>query len=76
MRAIKVAFFSSKSYDIESFDRVLAAQQNEQIQPTYFETRLSSETADLVNGFDIVCPFVNDLLDKDTLTALHGHGIR
>ena len=76
MRAIKVAFFSSKPYDIESFDRVLSAQQNEQIRPTYFEARLSSETADLVKDYDIVCPFVNDILDRDTLTALHSHGIR
>ena len=76
MRAIKVAFFSSKSYDIESFNRALEAQPKNHILPTYFETRLSIETADLVKGFDIVCPFVNDALDKETLAALQNHGIR
>ena len=34
---------------------------------TYFESKLNSETASLTKGFDVVCIFVNDKADANTL---------
>ena len=76
MRSIKVAFFSSKSYDKESFDKVISTQPDVQIRPSYFDARLSHETANLVTGHDVVCAFVNDSLNKETLTAINQLGVK
>lgn len=75
MRTIKVAFFSSKSYDIESFNQAFENQPDIDFQPTYFEARLSETTAELVKGHDVVCTFVNDSLDSNTLKAINALGI-
>ena len=37
---------------------------------TYLESKLSRETAPLANGFDVVCIFVNDVVDNITLQDL------
>jgi len=75
MRTIKVAFFSTKTYDIKSFNSVINSQSDVLIKPTYFEARLSEETADLVKGYDVVCAFVNDSLNAATLKSLSEHGV-
>ena len=55
----KVAFFDTKPYDREWFDRL-----NTQYAITYYESKLNAQTAQLANGFDAVCAFVNDTLEK------------
>ncbi len=70
---MKIALFSSKSYDSEYF--TLAAREfNHDI--THFETRLRTRTADLAAGFDAVCVFVNDMVDRETIAILKGHGVK
>ncbi len=76
MNTIKLAVFSSKSYDISSIDRAIARFPDANITPTYFETRLTSDTAELTKGFDTICVFVNDELDAGVLTTLHANGIK
>jgi D-lactate dehydrogenase len=70
---MKIALFSSKSYDMEYFSN---AAGNFTHEITHFETRLRVRTAHLANGFDAVCVFVNDMVDRETIGILKEHGIR
>ena len=69
---MKVAFFDSKTYDIESF----SGYEKEDIEFTFFETRLTSDTAALAKGFDAVCVFVNDEVNKTVIDILYKMGIK
>lgn len=67
MKKIKVAFFDTKPYDRKSFD---AANEKFGFDLTYFETRLNPASARMAEGFDVVCPFVNDDLGAKTVEVL------
>ena len=54
---MRIAFFSTESYDKESFD---AANAEFGYEIEYFESRLNGRTAAKARGFDAVCAFVND----------------
>ncbi len=64
---IKIAFFDAKPYDIESFDKV---QKDFGFKITYFKGHLTPETAPITQGFQVVCVFVNDIVNKDTIGVL------
>ena len=70
---MKIAVFSAKAYDRRYLD-----QENKQynFEIAYFELRLTAKTALLARGFDAVCVFVNDVLDKETLQELQTGGTR
>jgi len=68
----KIAFFDARPYDRRSFDEV---NKNFGFEITYFETHLNSHTVELTAGFDTVCAFVNDTLDRPVIEHLHQHGI-
>ncbi|MFW5774255.1 MAG: 2-hydroxyacid dehydrogenase, partial [Tangfeifania sp.] len=70
---MKVAFFSSKSYDEEYFNKI-----NKQFNHTltFFETRLNIHTVQLAKDFDAVCAFVNDKVNADTLLAMKEQNIK
>lgn len=68
---MKIAVFSTKSYDREFLDR---ANQGFGYELDYFESRLSQETAGLANGFPAVCLFVNDQADRAVLQRLRDGG--
>ncbi len=70
---MRIAFFSTKPYDRRFFDE--AARQSAHVI-TYFEPRLTAETAALAAGHDVVCAFVNDVLDKTVLDHLSQQGVR
>ncbi|MCX2479799.1 2-hydroxyacid dehydrogenase [Pedobacter sp. MC2016-15] len=70
---MKVAIFSTQSYDREFFNAVNADFGHELL---YLEPALTANTAVLATGCDAVCVFVNDLVDAATLTVLHESGIR
>jgi D-lactate dehydrogenase len=70
---MKVALFSAKGYDKEYFDRI---NKNYHLSITYFETGLNKDTANLTLGFDGVCVFVNDNLDKETIEKIAANGIK
>ncbi|MFP4070978.1 MAG: 2-hydroxyacid dehydrogenase, partial [Desulfovibrionales bacterium] len=67
----KVAMFSTKRYDKRFFERH-NNDYNHDIK--YFEARLNSDTVTLAKGFPVVCAFVNDTLDAQTLTTLKENG--
>jgi D-lactate dehydrogenase len=64
---MKVAIFSTKSYDRQFFT---AANTQHQHQLTFLEPKLDRHTAILAKDATAVCIFVNDEVDKDTLKAL------
>lgn len=71
---VKIAFFDAKEYDISSFDLAVERYQGEaeeKIEIKYFETRLTEDTARLAKGYDVVCVFVNDVVDKAVIDILY-----
>ncbi|GAB1484004.1 2-hydroxyacid dehydrogenase [Treponema sp.] len=69
----RIAFFDTKPYDREYFDRASAGRK---VEIRYYPVRLSSDTAALAKGYDAVCAFVNDDLDKATADILVEEGVR
>ncbi len=70
---MKIAVFDTHRHDRASLDEANALHGHEL---TYFEPRLTSQTARLASGFDVVCSFVNDRLDRETLELLKAGGVR
>lgn len=70
---MKIAVFDTHKYDSEYLNLANQTYRHELI---FFETRLNAQTADLAQGCDAVCPFVNDTLDAATLQRLQHHGIK
>src|SRR6056297_290630 len=64
---MKIAFFSTKKYDRQSFNDQLESYSH---TITYFEDILSPETVALAKGFDAVCIFVNNPLDRELIRML------
>lgn len=64
---IKIAFFDTKEYDKKLFDEY---NKDYGYEITYLESKLNSETAPLAKGFDVVCVFVNDVVDEKTINIL------
>lgn len=69
---MKIAFFDTKPYDKDAFDRV--ARQNN-IKIKYYETKLNEDTAELARGADAVCVFVNDTVNAAVIDKLTDLGI-
>lgn len=67
----KIAFFDTKKYDIESFDR-----NNKNYEIVYYEDKLNKNTAVLAKGCDAVCVFVNDEVNKEVIDLLSSYGIK
>ena len=70
---MKVAVFSSKSYDEEHLTK---ANANAELELTFFVPQLTAQTVALSNGFDIVCCFVNDVIDNTVAKALKENGVQ
>ena len=68
---MKIAFFSTKSYDKTYFDRY--ASKHEII---YFDAQLNEQTVNLAMGCQVVCVFVNDKLNTSVITSLKALGIQ
>jgi len=64
---MKIALFSSLSYDHEYFALAASGYTHE---INHFETRLRARTAYLARGHDAVCVFVNDVVDKECIGIL------
>ena len=70
---MKIAFFDTKQYDIDSF----AAYTNHlDISIKFFEPKLTSDTVGLAAGYDCVCVFVSDSITADVIDKLVAGGTR
>lgn len=76
---IKILSYDSTSWVVENFNPAIEKfnKENEvQIRMEYTTERLSSKTASFAKGFDVVCLFVNDTADKDTIQILSNNGVK
>jgi len=63
----KILFFDTKPYDRLSFDQ---ENKNYDYSIKYFNGHLNHDTAMFAQGYDVVCAFVNDVIDRDTINIL------
>jgi D-lactate dehydrogenase len=70
--SIKIAFFDSKPYDKESFERI---NKKFGFEIKYFKYHLSAESVMLSQGYNVVCAFVNDIISADVVEKLYSNGV-
>lgn len=70
---MKVAVFSTKSYDKEYLDKLNEGRNHELV---YYESSLSLKAIKLAEGFDAVCVFVNDQLTTEVVDSISALNIR
>jgi D-lactate dehydrogenase len=70
---MRVAVFSTKSYDRQFFEAENLTHGHELL---FLEPRLTHETATLTAGCEAVCVFINDTLDGETLRAIASQGVK
>ncbi len=70
---MRVAVFSAKGYDRRFLE---ASNRRFGHDLIFFDARLDTATAQLADGADAVCVFVNDCVDADVLAALDRLGVR
>src|SRR5476651_540266 len=68
-----VAVFDTHRFDRSSLEKQNAAHGHDL---RFFDVRLERKTAKLAAESEAVCAFVNDVLDRPTLTALSESGVR
>ena len=68
-----IAVFSTKGYDKRSFEKVNEAFDH---QLSFFETRLTADTARLTKDYEGVCVFVNDEVDAAAIEKMAEYGIK
>ncbi|MBQ7362867.1 MAG: 2-hydroxyacid dehydrogenase [Clostridia bacterium] len=70
---MKVAFYDTKPYDRECFDKYGSLYD---IEFKYYETKLSEDTVRLAEGADAICVFVNDTVNSAVIDKLVAMGVR
>ncbi len=68
---MKIAFFSSKMYDREFFDRY-----NTRYEIIYFDAPLNEQTVNLAHDCKAICAFVNDKITAAVIAALKENGVQ
>ena len=70
---MRIAVFDARRHDRAALEEANGAHAHEL---TFFEPRLTPQTASLAKGFDVACSFVNDQVDRAALTSLRTLGVR
>lgn len=70
---MRIGVFSTKPHDRQFLKQANARFRHEL---TFFEPRLTSETAGMADGFEALCVFVNDQLDAAVLEKLAESGVK
>ncbi len=70
---IRIAFFDAKPYDKESFEGI---NKDFNYKIIYFKGHLSPETAPLTRGFQVVCIFVHDVVNKEVAGILERNEVK
>ena len=65
-------------FDTHRFDRAALEKENRALghELRFFGARLEEKTAPLAAGSGAICAFVNDVLNRPTLTLLHDVGVK
>ena len=69
---MKIAFFDTKPYDVEYFERYGRIYG---IEYKFFETKLNEDTVYLAQGYDGACVFVNDTVNAVVIDRLVSLGV-
>jgi D-lactate dehydrogenase len=72
---MRSVLFSARPYDVRSFTSVNGSRAVP-IELAFREPRLDVTTAGLAEDFEVVVPFVNDVLDAEVITRLAAGGTR
>ncbi len=78
VKVLKIAFFGTKDYDRLFFSE-LAKDKGEgayNCDIKYFSTRFTPETANLAQGYDAICIFVNDECPREAVEILGKCGVK
>ncbi len=70
---MKIAVYSNKPYTKQYLDK---ANENIGYELVYLDQRLSDDTAKLAQDCQVVCVFVNDVVDAPVLSQLSDAGVR
>lgn len=70
---MKVAFFDTKEYDVPFFEYY--GKQHD-MKFKFLETKLTPDTVELAKGYDAVCVFVNDTVNREVIDKLYEYGVR
>jgi D-lactate dehydrogenase len=70
---MKVAFYDSHAFERITFQERL---KNSSLDFTFLEMKLNKESAIFAQGYEAVCAFVNDKLDRDCLQVLSQNGVK
>ncbi len=69
---VRVLFYDTKPYDRLYFDEL---KERYRVEIKYLTSHLNRDTAELSAGFPVVCAFVNDVIDKETINVLQANGV-
>lgn len=69
---MKVAIFSTKPYEKVYLDKFNKGKH----ELVYFDAALNADTTNLAIGFEAVCIFVSDKMDKETIAKLAKDGVK
>ena len=70
---MNIIFFSSKNYDQQFFN---ATNTRYHFNIKYLEVPLNKSTSVLANGYEVVCVFVNDVVDREIISELSAIGVK
>ena len=66
-KIMRIAFFDAKPYDIPAFEEF---GKKHSVTFKFFEAKLTEDTVDLAKGYDGVCVFVNDTVNRAVIDRL------
>ena len=72
-KELKIAFYDACSYDKESFSE---ENKNFLFNIDFFDFHLTEKTALTASGYDIVCTFVNDTINRTVISILKKCGVK
>lgn len=67
-----IAFFDTKSYDRESFEKF----KSDDLNIRFFENKLNEDTVSMAACCDGVCAFVNDNINRNVIDKLESFGVK
>ena len=70
---MKIAFFSTKSYDRDFFGPL---NGKDGLHITFYDATLNAQTSKLSKNFEVVCAFVNDQLNEKVIKQLAQNGVK
>lgn len=73
MKKTKILFFDSKKYDIDFFTK---ENENYDYSLKFVEAKLDENTAIMAKGYEVICVFVNDIVNKEVIKILAEGGTR